>query len=102
MMDIGKRMMRDAIKDGFTLTVYYDSYDDGYYAYKGTDLETSWIHATAVDDPEILLTKKEGLWTYEQWAFLVHGNDPSETINDYSVPADGSDNWLQTWCSNNG
>ena len=101
MLDIAKRMMRDAIKDGFTLTVYYDSYEAG-YSYKGTDIETAWIHAKAIDDPEILLTKKKGLWTYEQWVFLVHGNDPSETINDYSTPADGSGSWIDTWFGNNG
>ena len=100
-MDIGKRMMRDAIKEGFTLTVFYADDDEecgDEPAYVGTDLTKAWDEATACDSASVIL-KKEGL--KDQWAFLVHGNHPSETINDYGVPRDGSGNWIDTWCSNN-
>jgi hypothetical protein len=96
MQDIAKRMMRDAIKDGFTLAVHYE--DDYEPVYVGTDLTKAWDEATACDTATVDL-RKEGL--KDQWAFLVHGNHPSETINDYGIPRDGSGNWIDTWWSNN-
>ena len=84
-MDQGKKLIKDAIKDGFIIRVYYE--DDYQPAYVGTNLNKAWEDATACDCCSIEFFKKDAVGRpYEHGsAFLVHGNSPEETINDYSI-----------------
>jgi len=90
-MDQGKKLLKDAIKDGFCLKVYYEDED---VAYIGTNLKKAWDEATACDSSLIEFFKKDdqGNEFKHGWAFLVHGNEPDETINDYSIGG-----FAETW-----
>ena len=83
-MDHGKKLIKDAIQDGFCLKVYYEDYEP---AYVGTNLSKAWDDATACDCCSIEFFKKDAVGRpYEHGsAFLVHGNSPEETVADYTI-----------------
>jgi len=58
-MDHGKKLIKDAIKDGFTIRVYYE--DDDEPAYVGTNLSKAWDDATACDCCSIEFFKKDAV-----------------------------------------
>ena len=91
-MDHGKKLIKDAIKDGFIIRVYYE--DDYEPAYVGTNLSKAWDDATACDCSSIEFFKKDdqGKITEHGSAFLVHGNSPEETVCDYTIGG-----YAETW-----
>ena len=84
-MDQGKKLLKDAIQDGFIIRVFYE--DDYEPAYVGTNLSKAWDDATACDCCSIEFFKKDAVGRpYEHGsAFLVHGNSPEETVADYTI-----------------
>ena len=96
-MDHGKKLIKDAIKDGFIIRVYYE--DDYEPAYVGTNLSKAWDDATACDCSSIEFFKKDdqGKITEHGSAFLVHGNSPTETVCDYTIGG-----YAETWDNRNG
>jgi len=95
----GKKLIKEAIKKGLTLLVYYgDSTSRDDRGYVGTDFEKAWDAAIACDDATIKFvtaTKpdaegrrkliKKSTEPGHGWAYLIHINDPDETVADYSV-----------------
>jgi hypothetical protein len=97
MLDVAYKMLSDVITHTeCVVAVYIEEEID----YVGRDLDKIWDAATACDEVQITLLKEkkvvENIWQGEpvDWAFLVHGNAPDETICDYL-----HGKWIDNWCN---
>lgn len=85
--DVAYKMLNDVITHtNCNVAVYGEDELD----YVGRDLAKIWEAATACDEIEIeLLEGQVGV----DWALLVHGNEPDETISDCL-----HGKWIDNWC----
>ena len=78
--DYGHEALRLAEKMGLSFDVYYSDddpeVDDA--AYSGRDSRLAWAEATACDSASVFFSD-------DTWISLVHGNEPNETISDFSL-----------------
>jgi len=99
MKNNGKTLISKAIKSGLTLLVFYgDSTSRDDLGYAGTDPKKAWDAATACDDATVKFvtaTKpdnngkrkliKKSTEPGHGWVYLVHINDPDETVANYNL-----------------
>jgi len=95
--DVAYKMMNDVITHTeCVVAVYVDDEID----YVGRDIDKIWDAATACDEVEIGLLREvevvEHIYESEpvDWAYLVHGNAPDETISDCL-----HGKWIDNWCN---
>jgi hypothetical protein len=98
MKNSGYQLIKHAIDRGMFVSVQ-DSQDRHNVFYRGNGLGKAWEEAQCMDEI-IVEFYTDGQFDnrgYAGWAFLVHGNDPCETVSDYSM-AEYSE-WIDEWCS---
>lgn len=91
--DVAYKMINDVITHTECVVIVYLE-DDAEYV--GRDIEKIWDTATACDEVEIELCTVNPdtlVLTPVDWAFLVHGNAPDETICDCT-----HGKWIDNWC----
>lgn len=106
----GRQLIKAALDAGFTVAVHYENDHLPAMTRKGsadsqnserwkiTNLEELWNEATACDEAFVylyvdLMAQRLGHDPIG-WAYLVHGNDPDETISDHSAKG-----WVNDWCN---
>ncbi len=85
--DIGLQLLKAASKADLPFTIWYsdDCAERGDEpAYHGTSWRTGWSEATACDDATVTFGD-------DSWAYMIHGNEPDETVNDYSTIGHAND-----------
>ena len=98
MRNSGYQLIKHAINRGMFVSVQ-DAYDASNVFYWGTGLGKAWEEAQCMDEivVEFYTTAEFDGYDYAGWAFLVHGNDPCETVSDYSMGEHSE--WIDEWCS---
>ncbi len=102
----GRQLIKAALDAGFTVAVHYENDDKpaitrnglsavsdaiaGLLDPNGHHLNDLWSEATACDEATVYITDhdKQSMG----WAYLVHGNDPDETVSDHSASG-----WVNEW-----
>ncbi len=97
MRNSGYQLIKHAINHmGFVVSVQDPETTEVFY--RGRNVAKAWDEAQCMDwiglefihvDPK---TAEE---TYAGWASLIHGNDPEETVSDYS--ASDYAHWIEDW-----
>ena len=83
----GRSMIVDAIKDGYTVTVFLE----GDTLYEGTSPVGAWEHVTSLDECRVYIAK-EGARTEAAFIVLDYGQQGDEVINDFTVGG-----WIAAW-----
>ena len=100
-LDAGRQLIKAALDAGFTVAVHYENDDKPAMTRKGSEdnktrLDELWNEATACDEAFVYLYVDLMAQRLGQdpigWAYLVHGNDPDETVNDHSASG-----WVNEW-----
>ena len=111
-LDAGRQLIKAALDAGFTVAVHYENDDKPAISRTGlgefepwhnllpkdnrTRLNELWNEATACDEAFVylyvsLMAQRLGDDPIG-WAYLVHGNDPEETVSDHSASG-----WVNEW-----
>lgn len=98
MRNSGYQLIKHAINRGLFVSVQ-DSQDCRNVFYRGQNVTEAWETAKCMDEivVEFYTSGEFDGDDYAGWAFLVHGNEPYETVSDYSM-AEYSE-WIDEWCS---
>ena len=92
--DVAYKMINDVITHTECVVIVYLE-DDAEYV--GRNPDKIWDTATACDEVEIELCTVNPdtlVLTPVDWAYLVHGNAPDETISDCT-----HGKWIDNWCN---
>ena len=103
-LDAGRQLIKAALESGFRVAVHYEQDDEPAKTCSGVPphyvvdrptflrfvLNGLWREATACDEATVYITDhdKQSMG----WAYLVHGNDPDETVSDHSA-----EGWVNEW-----
>ena len=99
MKNSGYQLIKHAIDQGMFISVQ-DAYDASNVFYRGNGLGKAWEEAQCMDEIVVEFYRTDGFNVHDDhagWAFLVHGNDPCETVSDYSMCEHSE--WIDEWCS---
>ena len=106
-LNAGRQLIKAALKSGFTVAVHYESDDKPAITRSGVSpvsdaivslldpngqhLNDLWSEATACDDATVYILDNQSGHMFG-WAYLIHGNDPEETVSDHSAKG-----WVNDW-----
>ena len=91
-LNAGRQLIKAALDAGFTVAVHYESDDKPAMTHTGTEhLNDLWSEATACDEATVFILDNQNGHMFG-WAYLVHGNDPDETVSDHSA-----EGWVNEW-----
>lgn len=100
-LDAGRQLIKAALESGFRVAVHHENDDKPAMTRQGSKhLNDLWGEATACDEAFVYLyetTQVLGHTSWHNpksngWAYLVHGNDPEETVSDHSASG-----WVNEW-----
>ena len=93
-LNAGRQLIKAALESGFTVAVHYEQDDKPAMTRQGSKhLNALWSEATACDSATVFLYPDRVTSHHAGWAYLVHGNDPDETVSDHSASG-----WVNDWC----
>ena len=87
----GRELIKAALELGMSVAVHYeDDYDAALEMQGSENLDLLWDEATACDDATVYFTNQDKQSMGR--AYLIHVNDPDETVSDHSATG-----WVNEW-----
>jgi hypothetical protein len=93
----GRELIKAALELGMTVAVHYEDDDDAAIELRGCEnLDLLWNEATACDSATVYFVSHSSFDRKyrEGWAYLIHVNEPDETVSDHS-----STGWVNEWAT---